>query len=74
MVGFYDRLGYALYSGVGPVAITAESSTPALAAFAEVYSYAVGRARIPKKCRIRQKHCSLTIGSNFTMGSCAIWE
>lgn len=37
VVGFYDRLGYALYSGVGPVAITAESSTPALAAFAEVY-------------------------------------
>ena len=37
VVGFYDRLGYALYSGVGPVAITAGSQTPMPASFAEVY-------------------------------------
>ena len=37
VVGFYDRLGYALYSGVGPVAITAGSQTPTSASFAEVY-------------------------------------
>ena len=37
VVGFYDRLGYAMYSAVGPVAITAGSQTPTPASFAEVY-------------------------------------
>lgn len=37
VVGFYDRLSYAMYSAVGPVAITAGGQTPTPASFAEVY-------------------------------------
>ena len=37
VVGFYDRLGYAMYSAVGSVAITAGGQTPTPASFAEVY-------------------------------------
>lgn len=37
VVGFYDRLSYAMYSAVGPVAITAGGQMPTPASFAEVY-------------------------------------